>query len=320
MKTNRIAYLDTSTLDAGDIDFGPLEALGELTLYPFTARDERAARCMDCDIVMVNKVFLDRDVLSAAKEHLQYVIVTATGTNNIDLKAAKEFEIPVSNVSGYSTESVAQHTLTLILNLATNIHRYAAEAPAWAQSPMFTRLDYHVAELSGKTLGIVGLGTIGRRVAEMGACFGMKVVALARQDPSDGPIPRLGYEDFFRRCDFVSLHCPLTPDNEGFINRETLELMKQGAFLINTGRGPLIDETALADALGSGHLGGAALDVLSEEPPKPDHPFLSGQLPNLLITPHTAWASLESRTRLLEAVCANIRAFQGGGTLLNRVA
>ncbi len=322
MKSTPIAYLDAATLDAGDINFAPLEALGELTLHRFTAPEQRVERCLACEVVLVNKVVLDRETLTAAQEALRYVVVTATGTNNVDLAAADELGIPVSNVSGYSTESVAQHTLALLLNLATNVHRYAAEPEKWPQSPMFTRLDYPVFELAGKTLGIVGLGTIGARVAELASAFGMKVVALAREGSksTSGPVPRLENEAFFRECDAISLHCPLTPENERFINAEVLKLMKPGAFLVNTGRGPLIDEAALAESLREGHLGGAGLDVLSVEPPPADHPLLGRDVPNLIVTPHSAWASLESRSRLLEAVCENIRAFQAGAQIPNRVA
>lgn len=318
---SRIAYLDTATLDAGDIDFSPLEALGDLTLHRFTKPEERLPRCQATDIVMVNKVVLDREILEQSKDSLKFVVVTATGTNNVDLQAARDLKIPVSNVSGYSTESVAQHTLGLILNLATNIHRYAGEPEAWAKSPMFTRLDYPMFEMAGKTLGIVGLGTIGKRVADLGKALGMKVIALGREGASfEGEIPRLPHNSFFANADVVTLHCPLTPLNEGFINAETLQLMKPGSILINTGRGPLVDEAALLDALKNGHLGGAGLDVLSVEPPAEGHPLLDSSIPNLIVTPHSAWAARESRIRLLEAVCENIRSFQAGGEILNRVA
>tara|TARA_R110002096_G_scaffold371455_7_gene564853 strand:+ start:4035 stop:4997 length:963 start_codon:yes stop_codon:yes gene_type:complete len=318
---SRIAYLDSATLDAGDIDFSPLEALGDLTLHGVTKPEERLPRCLEADIVLVNKAVLDREILEACRDNLKFIVVTATGTNNLDLQAARELKIPVSNVSGYSTEGVAQHTLAMILNLATNVHRFAAEPEEWAKSPMFTRLDYPIIELAGKTLGIVGLGTIGKRVAALGKALGMKVIALGREGASfEGEVPRLPHNSFFANADFVTLHCPLTPLNERFINAETLQLMKPGSFLINTGRGQLIDETALLEALKSGHLGGAGLDVLSAEPPAEGHPLLDSSIPNLFVTPHTAWASYESRIRLLDAVCENIRSFQAGGEILSRVA
>ena len=317
----RIAYLDTKTLDRGDIDFAPLRNLGELTLHPLTGRDERIERAREADIVLVNKVILDREVLEACANSLRYVVVTATGTNNVDTAAAKHLGIPVSNVSGYSTESVAQHTLGTMLNLATSINRYAAEPLKWTDSPMFTRLDYPVFELSGKTLGIVGLGTIGKRVAELAQAFGMRVIALSRNESSsDGEIPRFTRDDFFAQADFVSLHCPLTKENTEFINADTLALMKPTAFLINTGRGPLVHEADLLAALQTGEIAGAGLDVLAVEPPAAHHPLLVAKLPNLFVTPHSAWASVESRTRLLDAVCANIRAFSDGAEIPNRVA
>lgn len=321
MSKPRITFLDVATTDAGDIDFSPLEALGEFVQHRFTAPEEVVEHARGSEIVLTNKVVLNREALGELAEHLRYVVVTATGVNNVDLDAARDLSIPVSNVSGYSTESVAQHTIGLLLNLATGIHRYAAEAPLWAESPMFTRLDHPVFELSGKTLGIVGLGTIGRRVAELAQAFGMRVIALARDGAeSDGEIPRLASERFFSEADAVSLHCPLTAENERFINSESIGRMKSGAFLINTGRGPLVDELAVLEAVKSGKLGGAGLDVLPVEPPPADQQLLNANLPNLIVTPHSAWASVEARTRLMDGVCENIRAFLAGEEIPNRVA
>ncbi|MFT5466212.1 MAG: glycerate dehydrogenase [Verrucomicrobiales bacterium] len=321
MPAPRITYVDAATLDAGDIDFSPLETLGELILHRFTAPDELIKHAGGSRIILTNKFVLSREGLTALAEHLRYVVVTATGVNNVDLDAARELGIPVSNVSGYSTESVAQHTIGLLLNLATGIHRYAAEARLWAKSPMFTRLDHPIFELSGKTLGIVGLGTIGKRVAELAQSFGMRIIALARgESNTEGPIPRLKREQFFAEADAITLHCPLTAENERFINAETIEMIKSGAVLINTGRGPLVDEIAVLDALKSGKLGGAGLDVLPVEPPPADQQLLTADLPNLIVTPHSAWASVESRTRLLDGVCENIRAFLADEEIPNRVA
>lgn len=319
--TPRITYVDAATLDAGDIDFSPLEALGELTLHRFTQPEELEAHASGADIILTNKFVLNRDGLQLLSEHLRYIVVTATGVNNVDLDAARDLGIPVSNVSGYSTESVAQHTIGMILNLATGIHRYAAEAPLWAKSPMFTRLDHPMFELSGKTLGIVGLGTIGKRVAEIAQVFGMQVIALSRGDTTaEGGVLRVSPDTFYGNADIISLHCPLTADNERFINSETIARMKPGAMIVNTGRGPLVDELAVLDALKSGQLGGAALDVLPVEPPPADQQLLNANLPNLIITPHSAWASVESRTRLLDGVCENIRAFLAEEDIPNRVA
>ena len=226
--------------------------------------------------------------------------------------------------AGYSTASVAQHVFSLILNLVTQCHRYAAEKALWADSPIFTRLDFPVVELKGKTLGIAGFGAIGSEVAKIGRAFGMQVQALQRGASSghsaDDEAPkRVPLQEFFETSDVISLHNPLTPATEGMINAESLGWMRSGSFLINTGRGGLVDEAALLAALSSGHLGGAGLDVLSVEPPPADHPLLAANLPNLLITPHTAWSALESRRLLMDGVLANIRSFLAGESL-NRLA
>jgi len=317
-----IVYLDSATLNAGDVDFGQLSNLGDLTLHLHTSPEETLERCQGAEVVLTNKVVLTREILTKCAESLRYVVVTATGTNNVDLEAAKELGIPVSNVSGYSTEGVAQHVMGMILNFATNMHRYFGEAKQWPESPMFTRLDYPMMELGGKRLGIVGLGTIGSRVAQLAQAFNMEVVALAREgsETVKEGIPRIGADLFFGGADFITLHCPLTPDNKGFINSATLGQMKPTAFLINTGRGPLINEADLITALKSGTIAGAALDVLSVEPPPADDPLINADLPNLLITPHCAWACRESRLRLLKSVVENVRCFLAGETLRNQVA
>lgn len=319
-----LVFLDRSTLDAGDIDLAPLEALGKLVCHDITLPADRAARVAEASILLTNKVVIDGPVMDAAPK-LKLIQVVATGTNNVDLEAARHRGIAVANVSGYSTASVAQHVMTLLLNLATNVHRLAAEAPLWAQSPHFTRLDYPIGELAGRTLGIVGLGAIGTAVAGLAEAFGMEIVVLAREgsraegkDPE--PWPRLPLGEFLAKADAITLHCPLTEATRHFINAETLARMKAGAFLINTGRGPLVDEAALADALRAGRLGGAGLDVLSVEPPPADHPLLAADLPNLIVTPHTAWASRESRLRLLDGVVANLRAHLAGTPMPWRVA
>ena len=315
----KLVFLDASTLDRGDIDFSLLEKEGSLTLHPTTSPAETCGRVADAEIIISNKVPVTTDVLDAAK-HLKLVVSAATGVNQIDLDACRERNIAVANVAGYSTESVAQHTFSLILELATHTSAYAATVHKdWPASPIFTRLDHPCFELAGKTLGIVGLGTIGRAVARIAEAFGMKVIAYAREgSSSDGPIPRITESDFFAQADIVSLHCPLTPETQHFINADRLAQMKPGALLINTSRGPLIDEHPLIEALRSGHLGGAGLDVLAVEPPPADHPLLTGDIPNLLITPHTAWSTREARLRLLDGVAANIRAFKAGEKL-NRI-
>lgn len=314
-----LVFLDAATLHREDMDFSPFEQFGELVFHPRTTPEETADRLAEAEVVITNKVVLTRELLAGAPK-LKLVCIAATGTNCVDLEAAKELGIPVCNVSGYSTPGVAQHTFALILSLATSLQKYAPEAAEWPKSPLFTRLDHPVFEIDGRTLGIVGLGSIGREVAAIGKAFGMKVVALAREGSSSGgDVPRLPAAEFFPACDVISLHCPLTPETKEIIGEKNLALCKPTALLINTGRGPLIDEKALAEALRDGRLGGAGLDVLSAEPPPADNPLLAPDVPNLLITPHTAWAGRESRARLLEGIVGNIRSFLDG-ELTNRVA
>ncbi len=322
MSRPRIVFLDSSTVDAGDVSFEALASLGELVLHPFTPAEQILQRCHGAEIVLTNKTLLKRETLAACPG-LRLVAITATGTNNVDLAAAKELGIRVTNVRGYSTPSVAQHALCLLLNLATNIHRFAHEAEAWAKSPHFTRLDHPMREVAGLTLGIVGLGGIGSCVANLGRALGMEIIGLQRTgSTSSAPdgIPRLPATEFFGRADFISLHCPLTPETERLINADTLRIMKPTACLINTARGPLVDEAALLEALRNCQIGGAGLDVLSVEPPAPDHPLLTANLPNLIITPHTAWATTEARRRLLEGVRRNLAAYLAGEELPDRVA
>lgn len=319
----KIVFLDASTVSReDDMDLSGLMGLGEWTSHQITAPAEVADRIADAEIVITNKVVISADAMASATK-LCLIAVAATGTNNVDLKAAKASNIQVCNVSGYSTDSVAQHALTLILNLSTNIHRAVARPQAWAESPIFTRLDYPILQLSDLTLGLVGVGNIGARVGKIAESFGMKVQCYARPDSKSTAHPewpRLERDAFFASSDVISLHCPLTETTRAFINAESLKKMKPGAFLINTGRGELVDETALLESLTSGHIGGAGLDVLCPEPPPADHPLLSVTLPNLLITPHTAWSSHTARQTLVQGIASNIRTFIEGGEAPNRVA
>jgi glycerate dehydrogenase len=314
-----LVFLDASTLDRGDIDFTALRNEGNLSLHATTTPDETIKRASEAEVIISNKVPVTAEVLDAAPR-LKLVVSAATGVNQIDLEACKARKIAVANVAGYSTESVAQHTFSLILELATKTTTYASSVGRdWPTSPIFTRLDHPLFELAGKTIGIVGLGTIGRAVARISDAFKMKVIAYARDGSSiEDSVPRLSGPDFFSQCDIITLHCPLTPETENFINASRLASMKPGALLINTSRGPLIDEGSLIESLKSGHLGGAGLDVLAVEPPPSDHPLLAGDIPNLLITPHTAWSTREARTRLLEGITENIRSYKSGGKL-NRI-
>ena len=316
-------FLDASTLAPSDLDLSALREITDLTEYPSTSPEETAARCKGASVAITNKVVFDEAVFTSCPE-LELVLVAATGVNSIDLEAAKRHGVAVYNVAGYSTSSVVQHTFAFILNLTTQVHRYAAEAGQWPDSPIFTRLDHPTFELAGKTLGIAGLGTIGQGVAKAAQSFGMNLRGLAREEGQASPmgIPRLPREEFFSTSDIVSLHCPLTPQSQGMINAETLGWMKREAFLINTGRGPLIEETDLAEALRNGTIAGAGLDVLAQEPPAADNPLLAEDLlatGRLLITPHTAWIAREARQRLVDGLVANFQAYETGQST-NRVA
>ncbi|MFK7911178.1 MAG: D-2-hydroxyacid dehydrogenase [Akkermansiaceae bacterium] len=306
---HRITFLDAATI--GDTPLDSLTQFGELETHATTSSDETAARLQETNIAITNKVVINAEIIAACNK-LKLICVAATGTNCVDLDAAKEAGIPVCNVAGYSTAGVKQHTIGFLINLSTNMHRLVSEPEKWAESSIFTRLDYPITDLAGKTLGIVGLGTIGKSVAKAAQGLGMDVVALARQGSDDCICPRLPRKQFFSECDAISLHCPLTSETYGMINEETLGMMKSSAFLINTGRGQLVNEEDLAAALKNGNIAGAGLDVLCMEPPSDDHVLLDPEIPNLIITPHTAWASTESRTRLIDGVVKNIDAFLKG--------
>lgn len=312
-----IVFLDRDTTDRGDLDLSELESLGNVVYHGITSPEEISERIAVANIVLTNKVVIKGEEMDAASD-LKLIQIVATGVNNVDLDAARERELAVCNVSGYSTESVAQHVFASLLNLETNVHRFASEKHLWPKSPIFTRLDYPINELSGKTLGIVGLGAIGKAVARVGTAFGMKIVALAREGGSTGAIPRLPAKEFFAVSDVVTLHCPLTPDTHHFINSETLGMMKNSAILINTGRGDLINEPHLVTALENGTIRAAAVDVVTPEPPPVDHPLIAAALNNLLVTPHTAWSSLEARQRLVDKIVDNIKAFRRSEKL-NRI-
>lgn len=318
MTSPKIVFLDASTMDGGKFTLEPLQRLGELSLFPTSSPAEASSRVAGVDIILTNTVVVGPEVMDAAGPSLRLVVVCATGVNNIDLDAARERGITVCNVSGYSTASVAQHAIALLLNLATNAHRYAADAPAlWPQSPIFTRLDHPAVEFNGKLFGVAGLGSIGKATASIASALGMQIQALARDGaaPAAGNIPRVPRDEFFATSDVVSLHCPLTGETKHMVNATTLALMKPSAFLVNTSRGPLVDEPALAAALRSNAIAGAALDVLSVEPPPADHPLLAPDIPNLFLTPHTAWMPDESRVRLIDGVAANIQAFIAGSPI-----
>ncbi|AQG82593.1 D-2-hydroxyacid dehydrogenase [Spirosoma montaniterrae] len=307
-----IIYLDAFTLNPGDLDWLPLQSLGHVTLYDRSAPDQVVERLRDADAVLTNKVKLSRDML-AQLPRLRYIGVTATGYDIVDVAAAREQRIVVTNVKGYSTDSVAQLTFALLLELSHQVGRHSDSVRAgdWVASPDFSYAKSPLIELAGKTLGLVGYGDIGGKVAQIGRAFGMKVLVNRRQTSDAEPgITYVDRETLFAESDAVSLHCPATPDTIGFVNRELLARMKPSAWLINTSRGSLLNEQDVADALNAGKIAGAGLDVLSVEPPKPDNPLLTAK--NCLITPHIAWASYEARLRLLHDVADNLRAFQAG--------
>jgi glycerate dehydrogenase len=323
--SKKIVFLDSRTVSRGpdDIDLSALEKLGEVTVYPLTKPRDTLARIRGAEIVITNKVLLKAETLAAAAQSgLKLVALTATGTNNVDLPAAREAGVQVRNVAGYSTRGVAQHTLALLLTLAGQLHRYLPEKADWAKSPMFTRLDYPTFEVAGKTLGLLGTGSIGGEFGKLAEAMGMRILAWDRTGEggqTEQGWPRLPLLDLLPECDVVSLHCQLSEQTVKIINAKTLSEFKPKAILLNTGRGPLIDEPALAEALKSGQLGGAGLDVLSVEPPPKDHPLLDPAIPNLIITPHTAWIARESRKRCMRGVYENIQAYLRGEDT-NRVA
>ncbi|MCQ6260621.1 D-2-hydroxyacid dehydrogenase [Alcanivorax sp. MM125-6] len=306
--------LDSQTLKPSELDFSALEnELPHWTYYEQTGPDDVKNRLRDVTVAITNKVVIDEEALAAAPE-LKLIGISATGTNNVDLDAARRRGVVVCNVSGYGTETVAQHTLALALGLATRWHQYDRDVrQAWPRSSMFCRMDYPVFDLNGKTLGLIGHGALGRRVDALAKAFGMRVLVARSLRPDAAPDPaRAPLEQLLAESDLISLHCPLTEHTDKLVNRDFLAAMKPGAGLINTARGGLVDEPALAEALRAGRLGGAALDVLGQEPPPADHPLLAADLPNLIITPHSAWVSTESRQRLLDGVVANVRAWKAG--------
>jgi len=308
-----IVVLDGYTLNPGDLTWAPLEAMGPCTIYEHTAPPDVVARARDAGIVLTNKTVLSAATLQALPA-LRYITVLATGYNIVDVAAAKARGVPVSNVPTYGTESVAQMTFTHILNLAQHVghHSRTVAHGRWCSSRDFCYWDMPLVELAGLTLGIVGFGRIGRAVARIGLGFGMRVLAYDAVKSQDVPpgCTLANLDEIFRQSDVVSLHCPLTAENAAMVNAERLAVMKPTAFLINTSRGPLIDEQALARALQTGQIAGAGLDVLATEPPRPDNPLLTA--PNCYVTPHIAWATRAARQRLLDVTVQNVAAFLRG--------
>jgi glycerate dehydrogenase len=306
----QIVITDGYTLNPGDLSWAPLETLGEVTYHDRTTPDEVVRRCREANVIVTNKTSVTEEVMAAASQ-LRLIAVTATGYNIIDVEAAKRRGIVVSNVPEYGTFSVAQHTFALLLELTNQagVHSRSVREGEWVKSIDWCYSRAPLIELKDKVLGIVGLGRIGLQVAKIAQAFGMNVIYhRGKSETSD--LRAVSLEDLFRESDVISLHCPLRADNREFVNAALLSRMKPTAFLINTSRGPLIHEQNLADALRNGVLGGAALDVLSLEPPKENNPLLSA--PNCIITPHNAWVSVEARKRILQTTVENVKAFLAG--------
>ena len=309
----KIVILDGYTANPGDLTWKELEEMGELTVYDRTSPSETVARAAEADIVLTNKVIIGKTEMEQLP-NLKYIGVLATGYNVVDIEAAHERGIIVTNVPAYSTESVAQMVFAHLLTVTNRTEHYAIQNRngKWSSNPDFSYQDTKVMELAGKTFGIVGLGSIGRRVAQIALAFGMKVKAFTSKPAEALPkgIAKADMKELFSTSDVISLHCPLTADTRYLINTESLGWMKNSAIVINTGRGPLVNDQAVADALADGKIAAYCADVLTEEPPKADNPLLAQE--NAYTTPHIAWATYEARIRLIQVASNNVRAFING--------
>jgi glycerate dehydrogenase len=314
--SNRLiaAFLDFATMGP-NVSTVSLDAIVDTKYFAHSRAEELRERLATAEIAIINKVKLDRETIVAAPR-LRLIALSATGTDNVDCRAAEERGVAVANTRGYASAAVAQHVFALVLALTNHVARYDAlvRADAWRKSPSFALFDYPIHELTGRTLGVVGFGALGRAVAALGRCFAMEVLISTRfrDEPAEGRVP---FTTILRTADIVSLHCPLTQETHHMIGAAELARMKPNALLINTARGGLIDGKALAAALKNGTIGGAGIDVLPVEPPGADEPLLATDIPNLLITPHIAWAAREARQRALEQVAENIAAFLNGKRL-----
>ena len=305
-------FLDYESLDKNDLDFSALHAVfSQLELYPSTLATQVLARVQHADVIISNKVVLDAETLKQCSS-LKLILISATGTNNIDLAQAKAQGITVCNCQGYGTSAVAQHTLMLMLALATSVIQYdrAVRQGEWNKSPIFCLLDFPIVELAGKTLGILGYGELGQAVAKLAEAFGMKIIVGAL--PNRSTENRVALSELLPQVDFLSLHCPLTEETRDLIDSKAFEKMKPSAFLINCARGGIVNEHDLATALRTGKIAGAATDVLSVEPPKEGNILLTDDIPNLIITPHNAWGSVDARQRIVQQLTENALAFQQG--------
>ena len=310
----KLVVLDGYAMNPGDMSWDILGAFGEITVYDRTTKDQTVNRIQDADAVFTNKTLLSREILMKARK-LKYIGVLATGYNVVDVEAAMEKRITVTNVPGYSTDAVSQMVMALLLELCHHAGNHSLEVKggAWSKSKDFTFWSYPLVELNEKTMGIIGFGQIGRSVAKLASAFGMKILYFSRNKKDYAMESGAEYSDIdtlLRRSDVVSLNCPLTDETRNLINIDTLLKMKKTAFLINTSRGPVVNEADLADVLNSGGIAGAGLDVLSREPARVDNPLLKAK--NCIITPHIAWATQEARQRLMNITIGNFKAYVEG--------
>jgi len=316
----KAVFPDFATVSRGDLDLGTLEATGiDLELHGVTTAEELHARLAAAEVLITNKIRVGAAELAAAPR-LKLICLSATGVNNVDLEAARARGIGVCNITAYCTASVVQHVYAMILALTHHLAGYQRllQQGAWKTSPQFCLLDYPIRELAGRKLGIIGYGELGRGVARAAPAFGLEVLVSERPGGAPGVSTpaaeaRVPFERVLEEADILSLHCPLTDATRGLIDARALGRMKRGALLINTARGALVDSAALAAALREGRIGGAGIDVLPQEPPVDGDPLLDTAVPNLVITPHVAWAARESRQRALDEIAANIRSFLEGG-------
>lgn len=306
-----IVLLEKDTLTTGDMDFSPFEKIGKLTCYDSIKGEELINAVENAEIVLINKTKFNKELFSVCKK-LRYIGIFATGYNNVDLDEATKRGVTVCNAPAYSTSSVAQLTMSFILELSSNLSKYSKSTREgnWIESSTFTYFPYKFSELAGKTLGIFGLGDIGEEVSKLGRAFGMNVIATTRTKKYVEGVTFVDKDELFKNSDFLTFHCPLNPQTENLVNETTLSLMKSSAFLINTSRGGIIDEQALASALKDKKIAGAALDVLKTEPMDKDCPLFG--LDNCIITPHIAWTTVEARKRLFAIVYENLTAFLNG--------
>ena len=307
----KIVVLDGHAANPGDLSWAPFEALGEIEIFDRTPREKTVQRARDAELVLTNKTVIDREIMNQLPT-LRYIGVLATGYNVVDIEAAREKDIAVTNVPAYGTPSVVQAAFALLFELTNKVglHDSSDHKGRWTQSPDFSYTESPLVELSGLTIGIVGFGAIGSSVAKVAQALGMRVLAAARTPREAAGVTFVDVDTLFSESDVVTLHCPLTSETANLVNAARLALMKPSAYVINTGRGGLVDEVALARALNEGRIAGAGVDVLSTEPPKAGNPLLSAK--HCVITPHVAWATKASRERLLQIALENVRGFLAG--------